>query len=796
MEELTFDLQRFDDEETPEPTETPEIPTSNDLLITAGGTYNVAPDYAGIITVDTSEPVVLVGTGTATLTGAQIVTGSAAANLTIDGLNIANINASPLKFGAGGGTLTLLGNNSLVTSNDYTAALNIGGGLTIVGTGSLTAIATGYGAGIGTDYGATTPANLMIAGGIITAQSNYGAGIGSGLAASIGNVEITGGVINATSTTGAGIGTGASSGNSNANTPNPNAPGARPMNPNNAGAVNINGGVVSATSRDGAGIGSGFDGSIGNISIGGTANVNASSTGMGAGIGSGSTFGNAASAGNITVNGSANVVAVSASNGAGIGSGSAQYTGSNSAGNVSIEGDATVSATSLRNGVGIGAGSADESATNSIGTINLRGDPSTTAKSMVVIDNSDTTREITINGTALSGSRLVFVDGENSNPPIPATDTTTAATATDTVTVNNITIGENVTGATSVGKVDGSDDYIYIGGVGVISDYEGVTYGEDGESGAKIRYATDFISFTFDGNTLIMNSSTGGLIVQNCKDKLISIADPLGNTTAYVYSPNANGVIYGNLFSQPEVIWGSDWGADIPIAGNAGSTLWGGGGAFDDTLQGGAGHDEYIYLDGSGNDVIFNYGSEDLIKVNGILNGVNLFGNFALNFSNGSLTVADSWDRIITVADAMGNVMGQAFYASSSGVVDGRGLFGKEVLVGGTFGSNLIIAGDGGSSLWANFGGVNTLVGGGGADEFIYTPGSGVVFVQNANAFDTVNLYGVTGDQIAGAAVTSTDTTITFKDGGALNVQGTGATYKFGGATYVADNQTGTFRQV
>lgn len=257
-----------------------------------------------------------------------------------------------------------------------------------------------------------------------------------------------------------------------------------------------------------------------------------------------------------------------------------------------------------------------------------------------------------------------------------------------------------------------------------------------------------------------------------------------------------SGVTYGNLFSPLEVIVGSATGSDYIFAGNAGSTLFGGFGAYDDTLHGGAWRDEFVYVDGYGNDVIANYSGEDVIKVGGTINGVNMFGNFALNFADGSLTLADYQDRIITVVDGASNVLGQAYYASEAGVVNGTGFAGKEILVGGAFGSNLIIAGDGGSSLWSNFGGVNTMVGGAGADEFVYTPGSGIVFVENANAFDSVNLYGVTSNQIANVAVTSTGTTINFTDGGILNVAGSGLIYKMDGANYVADAQTGTLTQV
>lgn len=777
MKDFIFDLQRFpDDEPIDEPEEISYVISSGDVTISTGGAYTIESGFGGSVYVMTGDAVTIDGSGASSLTSAQIYTGTNAADLTLNSVSISNPNVSPLKFGSGGGVLKLVGENVLSTENFYAAAVNVGSGnVTIDGSGTLTATSTGYGAAVGTDYGGTATPNLTVANGTINLSSNYGAGLGSGSASTFGTVSVTGGTVNATSTLGAGIGTGAGTSSEN------------------AGSVAITGGKITATSEDGAGIGSGFEGAVGDITIEGTANVNASSTGNGAGIGSGSTGGNESSAGNITIGGNASVVATSARYGAGIGSGYARYNGMNMTGTISIGGDANVTASSLLNGLGIGAGYSDNVALNVVGTISLSGDTDTAAKSAVVIENSDTTRTVTINGTTLSGRQLTFIDGVQSNP------------VTDNNSYTPVIVNESIAGATNVGKVDGSDDYIYLGGIGVISDYAGVTINSASDSvdssedtttvtdevtGAKIRYATDYVGFGFDGYTLAINSSTGALYVQNCKDKIMAIADTSGNTTTYVYSPTDPEAIYGNELSHSEIIFGSNNGADIIFAGNGGTTICGGTDIANDTLVGGAGHDEYIYVDGTGADVVTNYGGEDLIKVSGTINGVNMFGDFALNFADGSLIVANSQDRLITVADTSGNLLGYGYYSSTAGVMDGSNYSGTEVIVGGAFGNNLIIAGDGGSSLWGNFGGVNTLIGGAGHDEFFYTPGSGIVFVQNANAFDTVNLAEVSRSQIAGIAVTNTDTTISFTDGGAINIQGVGLTYKLDGKNYVADSTT------
>ena len=800
---LQFDIQRFAPDGDEEPVdfsdmtldgETSRVISSGNVTLTAGGSYSIESGFAGTVYVSTGDPVTLDGSSAGEMTDAQIYTGTNAAVLTINSVSINNANVSALKFGSGGGTLTLTGDNSFTTGNFYSAAVNIGSGsVTIDGTGSLTATASGYGAAIGTDYGETSAASLTVAGGTINASANYGAALGSGFASTVGRVDITGGTVNAASKLGAGVGSGAGTSNldnvTSPATPGSGAPPNAPNRPGNTVSVAITGGVTRATSQDGAGIGSGFDGKVADISIGGTASVNASSTGYGAGIGSGSTFGNESEAGTITIDGSANVVATSSQYGAGIGSGYSRYNGVNSAGNISIGGDANVTATSLLNGLGIGAGYADNVALNSVGTISLSGDAATTAKSTVVIENSDTTRTATINGTALSGQQLTFVDGVQSNPTTPSAGDMT------------VVVNESISGGTNVGKVDGSDDYIYLGGLGVISDCAGVTISSDvtddtvtdETTGAKIRYATDYSGFSFDGYTLAMSSSTGALVVQNCKDKILAIADTAGNTTTYVYSPTEAEVIYGNTLTKAEVIAGSDRGADVIFAGDAGSTVWGGYGSHNDTLVGGKGSDEFVYLDGTGADIVTNYGGEDLIKINGTVAGVNIFGDFGLTTSGGSLTVANSQDRLITVTDLSGNLLGHAYYSSTAGTIDGSSYAGTEILVGGAFGDNVIIAGDGGSAMWGNFGGVNSLVGGAGADEFYYTPGSGTVFVSNANALDAVNLVNVTDDQIAGMSVTDTGTILAFTDGGSLVVQGTGVTFRRDGSNYVASSATQTF---
>ncbi|MBP5163312.1 MAG: hypothetical protein ILP16_10110, partial [Spirochaetales bacterium] len=139
----------------------------------------------------------------------------------------------------------------------------------------------------------TVPSGIIIInGGIIEADSDIGAGIGSGLGSEAVSVTINGGKVTARSDTGAGIGGGQSS----------------------AGCpVTINGGEVAASSTHGAGIGGGESGAGGQVAING-GEVAASST-QGAGIGGGES----GAGGQVTIN--SGTVETSSVDGMGIGRG-------------------------------------------------------------------------------------------------------------------------------------------------------------------------------------------------------------------------------------------------------------------------------------------------------------------------------------------------------------------------------------------------------------------------------------------------------------------------------------------
>jgi len=123
-----------------------------------------------------------------------------------------NVSSGPAILCEGDATITLLGNNTVFTSEHSFPAIKVGGAdntLIIQGSGSLTATGGHASAGIGSESGGTC-GNITICGGTVTAQGgDDAAGIGSGYRGKCGNISISGGIVTATGgNSAAGIGSG------------------------------------------------------------------------------------------------------------------------------------------------------------------------------------------------------------------------------------------------------------------------------------------------------------------------------------------------------------------------------------------------------------------------------------------------------------------------------------------------------------------------------------------------------------------------------------------------------------
>ena len=184
--------------------------TGATYTIDKGGAYDVSGLRGFTLNITTDEEIALVGNG-GTLTDFHVNVSNTSANLYIKDLKISNTtNASTFAFGSGSDNkLHLIGTgNSIVNTNHGTAAdINVGGGLTICGTGSLsiniTPVGTrtdASGAVIGSDAngscGAITVDNGVNLSVISNASSSskfmHGALIGSGSGGKCGDRTING----------------------------------------------------------------------------------------------------------------------------------------------------------------------------------------------------------------------------------------------------------------------------------------------------------------------------------------------------------------------------------------------------------------------------------------------------------------------------------------------------------------------------------------------------------------------------------------------------------------------------
>ncbi len=160
------------------PTVEPTMITSENSTISEDGVYQFSEGFTGTVTIN-AKNVKIIG-ASSTLTNVSIDASAVeGANLWIQYLKISSAQDTNLiKFGSGTNTLTVKGTNTLTNSanSNDSALINVGSGtLNIIGDGSLTAQMTGsddYGAAIGSDYN-QTGGNINI-GGSVTIDARSG----------------------------------------------------------------------------------------------------------------------------------------------------------------------------------------------------------------------------------------------------------------------------------------------------------------------------------------------------------------------------------------------------------------------------------------------------------------------------------------------------------------------------------------------------------------------------------------------------------------------------------------------
>ena len=201
--------------------------------------------------------------------------------------------------------------------------------------------------------------------------------------------------------------------------------------------------------------------------------------------------------------------------------------------------------------------------------------------------------------------------------------------------VNNIdnsvtTITDNSVTDNSTNVVSQGNAFVYSGGDQVIDNYQ---------SGDKIKLASDYQGIGLEGNSFFVKSSSGQLEIQNSRDKFIEYTGENEETVAYTYVASGEGAVDGRGKSQAEIMIGGDDSNNQMYAGEGASSLWGGNGGAD-TLVGGDGYTEFFYAVGSGNDVVQNSVSTDIVNLLGVsleqITNVDVnIGQVNINFMDG-----------------------------------------------------------------------------------------------------------------------------------------------------------------
>ena len=185
------------------------------------------------------------------------------------------------------------------------------------------------------------------------------------------------------------------------------------------------------------------------------------------------------------------------------------------------------------------------------------------------------------------------------------------------------------------------------------------------------------------------------------------------------------------------------------------------------------GKDIIHYMDGCGDDVIYGFASGDEIRweMPGY-SGVSLAQNgLAVHAPQGTITLANAKNQLITVTDAQGSPIAYAFLGDGIANLDGSGFSCYEVITGGGEDDSLR-AGSGGSILWGGGASSDALVCGSGSDDIYYGLGDGSDTLYGATAADRVLLYDMRLADVAALSLDARGAVITTRSGGSLLLAG------------------------
>lgn len=203
-----------------------------------------------------------------------------------------------------------------------------------------------------------------------------------------------------------------------------------------------------------------------------------------------------------------------------------------------------------------------------------------------------------------------------------------------------------------IGSTTSADTFNYTGGTAIVSNYN---------TGDKLNYSADFTGLEISSDDLVLNSSSGKVYLRDVRNTLVTLTDVSGNNSAYGYMASTAGELNGKNYDKYEVIIGADSLANTIIAGDNGTSLWGGSGSADDSLIGGSGVDNFFYSYGNGNDTIQSANSEDFVRLMNI--SVSQISNATITDSGVNATFDNG--NTLTISGQAGNfiVDGKTYHA-------------------------------------------------------------------------------------------------------------------------------------
>ena len=188
---------------------------------------------------------------------------------------------------------------------------------------------------------------------------------------------------------------------------------------------------------------------------------------------------------------------------------------------------------------------------------------------------------------------------------------------------------------------DGDDLFVYTNGKDVIADYE---------VGDKISLAERYSKAEVKKSNVVFTIGKGTLTVKDAADKIITFDDgtTFGGETATLTLTNSDkspvtlesGMEIADASARTKAIkiFGNDLDNTI-IGGKGADTLYGAAG--NDSLWGGGGADIFLCVEGEGDDVIGDFGEDDMLLITGSFSASykKSSGEIAFKLGDGSLTL-------------------------------------------------------------------------------------------------------------------------------------------------------------